>query len=641
MCGIVGIAALSPKGTSHFHLISQAVQTLRHRGPDLYSTYQNSKVVLGHTRLSIIDTSTAAAQPFTDSSKRYTLVFNGEIYNFREIQQELGIDKSFYRSNGDTEVLLYAYIQWGAEMLQKLNGFFALAIYDNQEETLFIARDRMGIKPLLVYQDDEKLIFASEMKALLAFNPEVSGQAFPLQLDTVSLFNYLEFNYIPPPHSIFQNVRKLRPGDYLIVRLKEKKAPILQKSWYQIPFNAWLQKTPLTYEDAQKTFLQLLEDSVRMRLVADVPLGAFLSGGIDSSVIVALASNHTQKLNTFSIGFEDQPHFDETSYAELVASKYRTNHTVFRLTNEELFANLQTVLDYIDEPFADSSALAVNILSMHTRKYAKVALSGDGGDELLAGYNKHAAEFRAREKGFLSGLVKMGSPFWRMMPKGRHSKSSNLARQLDRFAKGMKAGNKERYWQWAQWLPTEKALQYMAVDFDKAEYEKRKQDILQYISARGGDFNEVLYTDMHLVLQGDMLHKVDSMSMCQSLEVRTPFLDHRLVEFAFSLPASYKINKQLKKRILQDTCRHLLPKALYNRPKQGFEVPLLQWFRTDMHQQTFKELFGRDFIEHQGIFHFEAIQNLLQKIHSSNPEDSAITLWKLLVFQNWWGKRIR
>lgn len=631
MCGIVGIAALSSKSKLYLSQIPQAVQTLRRRGPDFCDVYQHQNVALGHTRLSIIDTSSAASQPFTDTSGRYTMVFNGEIYNFREIQKELGIDQSLYKSTSDTEVLLYAYIQWGAEMLQKLNGFFALAIYDNKAETLFIARDRMGIKPLLVYQDEDKLIFASEMKALLGFQ-------LSLQLDTVSLFNYLEFNYIPPPYSIYQNVRKLHPGDCILVDLKEKTQPVLQKTWYQIPFNSWLQKNPPSYEDAQTHFLQLLEESVRLRLVADVPLGAFLSGGIDSSVIVALASKYANKLNTFSIGFEDQPHFDETPYAELVASKYGTNHTVFRLTNEELFANLQTVLDYIDEPFADSSALAVNILSMHTRKYAKVALSGDGGDELLAGYNKHAAEFRARKRGFLSSLVKIGSPFWRILPKGRHSKSSNLARQLDRFAKGMKAGNKERYWQWAQWLPTEKALQYMSADFDFNEYERRKQEILQYIAAKGGNFNEVLYTDMHLVLQGDMLHKVDSMSMCQSLEVRTPFLDHRLVEFAFSLPTEYKINSQMKKRILQDACRHLLPNELYNRPKQGFEIPLLQWFRTDMHQQTFKELFSREFIEHQGIFHFEAIERLLKRIHSTNPEDSAITLWKLLVFQNWWQK---
>ncbi|MEZ4885893.1 MAG: asparagine synthase (glutamine-hydrolyzing) [Chitinophagales bacterium] len=631
MCGIVGIVALTPKKEHLFDPISEAVQALEQRGPDLSGIYRHHNVALGHTRLSVIDTSDAASQPFTDASKRYTIVFNGEIFNFREVQKSLNLPASHYQSSGDTEVLLYAYIHWGVEMLQKLNGFFALAIYDNQEETLFIARDRMGIKPLLVYQDDEKLIFSSEMKALLAF-------PIPRQLDKVSLFNYLEFNYIPPPHAIFHRVRKLRPGDYLMIRLKEKKEKILQKTWYRIPFNAWLQKNPPSYEDAQKQLLQLLEDSVQLRMIADVPLGAFLSGGIDSSVIVALASQYTQKLNTFSIGFEDQPHFDETNYAELVAAKYKTNHTVFRLTNEELFANLQTVLDYIDEPFADSSALAVNILSMHTRKYATVALSGDGGDELLAGYNKHAAEHRARERGFISSLVKIGSPFWRLMPKGRHSKSSNLARQLDRFATGIKAGNKERYWQWAQWLSTEKALQYMAADFDHIEYENRKQEVLQFIAVKDGDFNEVLYTDMHLVLQGDMLHKVDSMSMCQSLEVRTPFLDPRLVEFAFSLPSSYKINAKMKKRILQDASRHLLPSELYNRPKQGFEVPLLQWFRTDMHQQTFKELFGREFIEHQGIFHFEAIDQLLKQIHSTNPEDSAITLWKLLVFQNWWKR---
>ena len=629
MCGIIGIAAFTSKTKPQFHLIKQAVQSLSQRGPDLSGVYHHNNVALGHTRLSIIDTSAAAAQPFTDLSKRYTLVFNGEIYNFQEIKRELNLSADHYQSNSDTEVLLLAYIRWGAEVLQKLNGFFAFVIYDRQEETLFIARDRMGIKPLLVYQDEEKIIFGSEMKALLAFN-------INRHIDKVSLFNYLEFNYIPPSYSIFHNVRTLPAGDYLFIRLKQKKEPVLQKTWYRIPFNNWLQQNPPSYRDAQTQLLQLLGDSVKLRLIADVPLGAFLSGGIDSSVIVALASQHTKKLNTFSIGFEDQPHFDETQYAELVAAKYQTNHTVFRLSNEELFANLQSVLDYIDEPFADASALAVNILSMHTRKYAKVALSGDGGDELLAGYNKHAAEFRARQRGFLAGLVRMGSPFWKLMPKGRHSKSSNLARQLDRFARGMKAGNKERYWQWAQWLGTEKALQYMAAGFDHAEYKRRKEGILQFISSQKGDFNEVLYTDMHLVLQGDMLKKVDNMSMCQSLEVRTPFLDHRLVEFAFSLPASYKINLKLKKRILQDACQKLLPKELYNRPKQGFEIPLLQWFRTDMHQQTFKDLFHRDFLEHQGIFHFEAIDNLLKKIHSPNPDDAAITLWKLLVFQNWW-----
>ncbi len=629
MCGIVGIAALTPQNKDFFDSISRAVQKLKQRGPDGSGTYTHHQVTLGHTRLSIIDTSNAAAQPFFDISNRYVLVFNGEIYNFQSIKQELDLPSNQYKSEGDTEVLLQAYIHWGAAMLSKLNGFFALAIYDTQAKTLFIARDRMGIKPLLIYQDEEKLCFASEMKALLSLG-------IPKNLDTVSLFNYLEFNYVPSPHSIFQNVRQLRAGDYLMLHLKKGEIQVTQKTWYQIPSNGWLQKNPPSYQEAQKHFLQLLEESVRLRMIADVPLGAFLSGGIDSSVIVALASKFTKKLNTFSIGFEDQPHFDETHYAELVAEKFSTNHTVFRLSNEELFANLQTVLDYIDEPFADSSSLAVNILSMHTRKYAKVALSGDGGDELLAGYNKHAAEFRARNSGFLAGLVRMGSPLWSLLPKGRHSKSSNLARQLDRFAKGMKAGNKERYWRWAQWLSTEKSLELMAADFDQLEYAKRKAAILQFINAKRGDFNEVLYTDMHLVLQGDMLKKVDNMSMCQSLEVRTPFLDHRLVEFAFSLPASYKINKKIKKRILQDSTRKILPVELYNRPKQGFEIPLLQWFRTDRHQAIFKEIFDRDFIHHQGIFHFEAIESLRQKIHSPNPGDAAITLWKLLVFQNWW-----
>lgn len=391
MCGIAGVYAFKEAGKENFSLLNNAIETLAKRGPDSKGTFLEKNVALGHTRLSIIDTSNAAAQPFTDDSGRYTIIFNGEFYNYKEHRQQL-IKKGIpFRSTSDTEVLLQLFIEEGPACLEKVNGFFAFAVYDKEKDELFIARDRFGIKPLIVYADEDKLLFASEMKAMIALGIQKV-------IDEVSLYTYLQLNYIPPQHSIFKQVWKLESGHYLLVN----KNGTDKKQYYSINQNP----VNLSYEAAQKKLKELLEASVQRRLVADVPLGAFLSGGIDSSIITALAAKHTKNLNTFSIGYKDEPLFDETQYAALVAKKYKTNHTVFSLSNDDLYANLNEVLDYIDEPFADSSALAVHILSMHTRKHVTVSLSGDGADEIFSGYNKHMAEFKARQKGVLAMLLK-------------------------------------------------------------------------------------------------------------------------------------------------------------------------------------------------------------------------------------------
>ena len=565
-----------------------------------------------------------------DESGCYTIVFNGEIYNYQELREQLMQMGYSFQSDSDTEVLLKMYIEYGADCLQQLNGFFAFAVYEAQEERLFIARDRMGIKPLLYFQDANRLLFASEMKALLAYG-------LPRELDYNTLYLYLQLNYVPAPHSMLKGVQKLLPGQYVSVQ----KGRATLHTWYQLPYEAQnLNPEGWDYEQQQVKLRELMELSVQRRLLADVPLGSFLSGGIDSSVITALASRQVAQLNTFSIGYKDEPFFDETRYARLVAEKYKTEHTVFSLTNEDLYADLHSVLDYIDEPFADSSALPLYILSRHTKQKVTVALSGDGADELFSGYNKHTAFWRALKGGWKEGLVRDLLPLWKALPKSRNGALSNKFRQLQRFAEGMRLPADERYWRWAT-FSSEAEVRVLLSSASKAKmeealYQQQKSNLLQAIEA--DDFNTFLYTDVQLVLPNDMLTKVDLMSMAHGLEVRVPFLDHEVVRFAFQLPVESKIDGTMKKRIVQDAFRDLLPPELYQRPKHGFEVPLLKWFRTELRSLIEHDLLADDFIEAQGIFEPAEIQQLKKQLFSGNPGDVHARIWALIVFQHWWKR---
>ena len=623
MCGIVGIIPKDEVGKSNFDYLKKGVKALHFRGPDSNGIYADNQIGLGHARLSIIDTTESAAQPFTSADGRYVLVFNGEIYNYKEIRSKLANKGYQFTTQSDTEVLLYQLIEFGKAGINDLNGFFGFAFYDKAENSTLIVRDRFGIKPLHIYQDEHQLIFASEMKAILQFPVTKSINQSSLQL-------YFKFNYIPQPFSILENFEKLNPGELLEIKdLKIKK-----EKYYSIPYAPNHYKFT-DYKTAQNTLRDLLEESVAKRLVSDVPLGAFLSGGIDSSVIVALASKHTDNLNTFSIGYKDEPLFDETKYAKLVAEKYKTNHTAFELTNDDLYGQLNQVLEYTDEPFADSSGLAVNILSMHTRKKATVALSGDGADEIFSGYNKHMAEYIARQGGVKNKLIGLGNPLWKALPKSRNSKFGNLNRQLLRFSDGIKKGNSERYWDWAGILKDEQAGQLLINKGDQFEY--YKASILSN-HLNQDDFNGVLMQDVQQVLVGDMLTKVDLNSMNNSLEVRVPFLDHNVVEFAFQIPSAFKIEQGIKKKILQETFKPDLPPELFKRPKHGFEVPLLKWFKGPLASEIKSNYLDKDFIIEQNIFNWKTVEATLKKLNSSNPEDSAATTWALVVFQHWWKK---
>ncbi len=630
MCGIAGVITFKESENYLKNNLDKAINVLNKRGPDFQSSLKvNDNVLFAHARLSIIDVSDAAHQPMQSSCGRYTLVFNGEIFNYKALKKELLNFGEKFETNSDTEVLLKTYIRHKEKCLDKLNGFFAFAIYDSIEKNTFVARDRMGIKPLLFRKTEASFLFASEMKAIMAFD-------IPKKIDYNSVHEYFRYNYIPSPNSIFEDVKKLEPGHFLKI---EDDGSCEIKQYYKIPNEEMNSKKYHfnNYELAQETLRNELEKSVQLRLVSDVPLGTFLSGGIDSSVITALAAKHKPNLNTFSVGFSDNAYFDETQYANLVAKMHKTNHTVFSLSNKDLYNNLNEILEYIDEPFADSSAIPVYILSKKTREKVTVSLSGDGADEMFGGYNKHFADWKIRQNGLSNKIVTSLNPLWETLPKSRNGKFSNIIRQLNRFAEGSKLSDADRYLQWCSISSTNYCKTLLKNKSEKSIIDNRNKKV-KSIFTQNGDLNETLYSDMHQVLVNDMLTKVDSMSMANSLEVRTPFLDHNLVNFAFQLPPKFKVNKSGRKMILKDAFRKDLPEELYVRNKMGFEIPLLEWFRTDLNALIFDDLLEEKFIVSQGVFNFEVIKALKSKLFSNNPEDVHAQIWALIVFQTWWKK---
>jgi len=626
MCGICGVFSFAGEIDNARKRIGNALSTLKNRGPEVQAGFFENNIALGHSRLSIIDISEAANQPFTDKSGRYTIVFNGAIYNYRQLRNDLAARGFSFRTESDTEVLLNWLIYKGPAGLNDLQGFFAFAFFDQRDGTLLLARDRFGKKPLLYSLSEKELVFASEMKAMLQLGIEK-------HLDPVSMYTYFQLNYIPGPWSIYQGVMKLMPGHYMLIAQGKNEI----QSYYKIPGSSPEQYKRITYGSAQQLLHQKMENAVQKRLVADVPLGAFLSGGIDSSVVVALASRHVDKLQTFSIGFRDEPLFDETHYAQSVARMHKTNHTVFSLTTDDLLDCLYDVLDYTDEPFADSSALAVFILSRETKSRVTVALSGDGADEMFAGYNKHMAHLKALRGGIMAHILKVIHPALSFLPQGRNTRLGNRVRQLHRFAQGMALNDAQRYWRWAAFDDESYPGNLLLKGANQNDYATRKALLLADV-LNSGEINNILRNDMHLVLTNDMLTKVDMMSMANSLEVRVPFLDHDLVEFVFSLPGEFKIDDHQRKRILKDTFRNLLPPELHNRPKQGFEVPLLGWFRKELKEKIMNQWLQDDFIREQNIFNPEVINNLKKKLLSPNPGEIHAKLWGLIVFQHWYTK---
>lgn len=622
MCGIAGIWTRKGIENSHLEALNASSRCISRRGPDAEGAKTYAKAAFAHRRLSIIDTSARANQPMTDPTGRYCLVFNGEIYNHKALAADLGIRyKVHFTTSSDTEVLLHGLIHEGTDFLPKLNGFFAFGLYDSEKHQLTCARDRYGIKPFYYTAPGDDFAFGSSLTSVHCFCRKA-------EIDHDALATYLQLSYIPDPATILEGVKKLAPGHYLTIRSANR----VCEAWYTTGDVMNRPHGP-NYENE---FRGLLADSVRMRLMADVPVGTFLSGGLDSSVITLLAHRENSEIPAFSIGFPDNPYFDESANARAAARHIGVRHEVFEVREKDIEAELHEILDAVDEPFADSSAVLVNILSQRTRKEVKVALSGDGADELLGGYNKHRALLRSLNKGAVNRTLRTSAPVLGLLPASRSHALLDRLRKIKRYSSGLKLDFEERYIEWASFTEQKdvKALLLSPLT------ERLHPDVASKFSGLNpNDFNSVLRTDIGLVLANDMLCKVDTMSMHRALEVRVPFLDHRVVDFVLSLPASEKIDSAGGKKLLRKAFKNDFPPGFFDRGKRGFEAPLRHWMRTTLKPEL-DRLLAEEFVKAQGIFNVSSVIKLRKKAVSKNPGNTPHTLWALLVFQRWWERVI-
>jgi asparagine synthase (glutamine-hydrolysing) len=603
MCGIGGIFYFEGNDHKKFNDHQRVLEKLKHRGPDFQNYFGSPNCILYHARLSILDVSNASNQPFSKNNQH--LCFNGELFNYLNIKNEL----TNIASSGDVEVMHGLLGQKEkSSALNKTNGFFALAFYDQNTNELIIARDRLGIKPLYYFADKNKIAFASELKPLL----ELVGEQ---ELDEEQLYTYFRLNYCAGNKSIFKNIQQLEPGYFLKATTKG----IEKVKWYEVP------KTAGTND-----LYTLLNDSTKLRLHADVPVGCFLSGGVDSSIISALAAKQHKQVHTFSIGFKDEPFFDETKYAQLVAKHIGSAHHEFKLSNTDFLENIHPFLNNIDEPFADSSALNVYILSKLTKKHVKVALSGDGADELFKGYNKHKALMLSR-KFTTKFFAKIVAPVAGSIGESRQGSIQNKVRQLKKFEHLISLNAIEKQSFLAQISSNEEVNNLFSNKVNASYFNS-----LFKVNELYKSFELEDVFDLQTVLKDDMLVKADRFSMQHGLEIRNPFLDYRIVEYALNLKADQKINTQEQKIILRKTFANLLPEEIFNRSKKGFELPLWKWLNNEMKNEIETKWLSKELISDQKLFNYAQVEKLKKQLFSNKPGDSAAKVWALIVFQNWY-----
>jgi asparagine synthase (glutamine-hydrolysing) len=621
LCGIVGIFDPRGKAPIEAELLSRMNRTQRHRGPDGEGMHLAPGIGLAHTRLAIIDRDTGA-QPMFNEDRSVVVVYNGEIYNFRDLRADLGGRGHRFATASDTEVIVHAWEEWGAACVRRLRGMFAFALWDQRQRILFLARDRIGIKPLLhAVLPDGRLLFASELKALLA-HPDL-----PRRIEPQALEDYLAYGYVPDPKSIYLDVAKLRPGHWLAWRVGEA-APRQERYW-QVRFAA---RQGLTPARAQAELIERLEEAVALRMVADVPLGAFLSGGIDSSAVVAMMSRHSSApRHTCSIGFEESDH-DETGFAREVALAYGTRHHVGHARAQDLDLIERLALVY-DEPFADSSAIPTLQLCALARHVVTVALSGDGGDELFAGYRRYRwhvyqervraalpAGMRRRLFGFLGNLY----PKLDWAPRPMRFKSTLLELALDPAA---------AYFQSVSITSdaVRRGLYAPAFRRELQDYDAALAIRTHWRETEGQHpLDQAQYADLMTYLPGDILTKVDRASMAHALEVRVPLLDHVLIEWAASLPHGLRLNARGSKQVLRSALEPYLPAAVLRRKKMGFAVPLAAWLRGPLLARVEAALGQPAFVD-AGIFDRAAILRLIEQ-HRSGRRDHGSAIWALFMF---------
>jgi asparagine synthase (glutamine-hydrolysing) len=626
MCGIAGKLYFDPERPVERDILERMNAVQAHRGPDDAGIYCEGPVGLAHRRLSIIDLSPAGHQPMGNEDGTIWIIFNGEVYNFLSLRPALLARGHHFRSQTDTEVILHLYEDHGVECLQFLRGMFAFAIWDARRRQLFLARDRLGKKPLCYQQDGEAFRFASEAKAILQ-DPAVA--ACP---DPRAISQYLTYGYVPSPGSAFQGMRKLPPAHYLLCHDGKTET-----------FRYWRLRRDrkLTRSEAEwcEEILARLEEAVRLRLISDVPLGAFLSGGIDSSAVVAMMTRAggatAGAIKTFSIGF-DEPEYDELAYARLVAKRIGADHHEL-VVRPDAVAILPKLAWHFDEPFGDSSAVPTYYVAQMTRQYVTVALNGDAGDENFGGYDRYVANLLAAAFDRWPGAslfrraIRWGLQYWPHTG-GRRSLLSRGRRFLD----GLTEVPERRYARWFCHFYGERKDELLSPDFRLRLDGEDALDLLlaAYRGSDAPDFiDATLDVDTGLYLPDDLLVKVDIASMAHSLEARSPFLDHEFMEFAATIPSDLKVRGRTKKYILKRALSGLLPEEILHRPKMGFGVPIDHWLRHELKDLAYDSLLSPRAID-RGYFRQESVRRLLDE-HVQRKANWHYLLWTLLVLELW------
>ncbi|HXH07674.1 MAG TPA: asparagine synthase (glutamine-hydrolyzing) [Vicinamibacterales bacterium] len=622
MCGIAGFADLSPaalaaspeQAARGAALLRRMCAAIRHRGPDDEGLYVAEGVGLGMRRLAIIDLATGR-QPMRSEDGAVQVVFNGEIYNFRQLRAELERRGHRFATASDTETIVHAYEQWGEAAFRRLRGMFAVALWDARARALILARDRAGIKPLFYAAADGRLYFGSEIKSLLA-----TGAIEP-ELDPVAFDHYLSFLYTPPDRSIFRGVAKLPPGHLL--RLERGRLRV--ERYWEVPAE---EREPASEEEAIEALRAVLRDAVRSHLVSDVPLGAFLSGGIDSSLVVALMAEASDRpVRTFSIGFDDPQH-DELAWARLVAERFGTDHHEF-IVRPDALAILDDLVEHFDEPFGDSSAIPTWYVSALARAHVTVVLSGDGGDELFGGYDRYLPHPRvaAFDRWAPPGARRLAGAIWPWLPHGMRGK--NFLRRVARDERGRyldAVGYFQRDEKAALVVPE---LRRMLEGADAEAALARRFERFAALSWHA----QMMLADFETYLPEDILTKVDRMSMAHSIESRVPLLDNEVIELAARLPARLKIRGGRRKDILKRAAAAWLPPEILGRGKQGFAVPLGVWFRGGL-TDLFSDVLRSPRTRQRGYFEPRFVERLLRE-HLAGRRDHTLRLWALVIFELW------
>jgi len=616
MCGIVGF------NTKNTKILHEMLQSIHHRGPDDFGSFESKNCSLGHVRLSIMDLSHLGHQPMI--YKNLKMVYNGEVYNFKKIREELIAADYTFTSDTDTEVIIKAYYHWGIEAVDKFIGMFAIVIYDEKSSDLVLIRDRVGVKPLFYYHKNDEFVFASELKPIMKYKNNI-------KISNKALQEYFKFGYISSNLSIFEDCYKLPAGHYAIYNTKKFTFKI-QEYWSILPYFK-REKFQKTEKELVDELENILIDAFKYRMVSDVPVGVFLSGGIDSSIVAAILQKHHGNIHTFTIGFNESK-YDESPYAKEIADYLGTIHTEKILGAKEAKTILYNFVDVYDEPFADSSGIPTIMVSQIAKDAnIKVVLSADGGDEIFCGYERYW-EMNERWNQISSiptplryVLKTLVSGISRLIPNNSLSYKLNVLKYLLEYKE-----LSEMY--------TGSISFFKDTELQKLMKKREEHPKNSHYDGNESSMEEMMLWDYHHYMVDDILTKVDRATMSVSIEGREPLLDHRIAEFMAQVPFKYKYKDGTSKYLLKKVLERYIPKEITNRPKKGFSIPILEWFRGDLNI-LFKENFSKEQIDKHQLFNYSYIQSIYKNFETNNNLNNTNKLWFILIFQLWYTKYIK